>query len=229
MLSESEFCALIDHAVLKPNAPEADVLRACREAREYGFASVCVLPYWIQTVVGELASCGVQAAAPIGFPFGGQTTRARLAELRAAIEDGAGELDIVMNLTAFKSGRYAEVEEDLRALVAEANAGTKPLLTKVIIETAYLDDDEKRRASEVVVQAGADYVKTSTGFGPAGATVADVRLIREVVGSATGIKAAGGIRTLTDALALVEAGATRLGTSSSVALVHELRSASASS
>jgi len=210
--------ALIDHTILKPEATRDDVVRVCREARRYGFASVCVNPYWVPLAAQELKGSPVKVCTVAGFPLGATSTAAKVCEAELAIRDGAQEIDMVMNIGALKSGDYAAVESDIR-MVAETCHSHGALL-KVILETALLDDTEKAIACALAKLAGADFVKTSTGFSKHGATAADVALMRRVVGPQMGVKAAGGIRTLEDLKAMTAAGATRIGASASVKIVE---------
>ena len=210
---------LIDHTLLKPEATADDIRRICDEARTHGFASVCVNPYWVPLVAEELAGSKVKACAVVGFPLGANASAIKAAETLSAVEAGAREIDMVINIGALKSRNRELVHDDVAA-VAEAVHGQKALL-KVILETGLLTDDERRAACEISEKAGADFVKTSTGFLGAGATVEDVALMRRTV--KIGVKASGGIRTAADARKMIEAGATRLGTSNGVAIVREMR------
>jgi len=210
--------SLIDHTILKPEATRDDVARVCREARRHGFASVCVNPYWVPLAAQELKGSPVKVCTVAGFPLGATSTAAKVCETELALRDGAQEIDMVMNIGALKSGDYAAVESDIR-LVAET-CHSRGALLKVILETALLDDTEKAIACALAKLAGADFVKTSTGFSKHGATVADVALMRRVVGPQMGVKAAGGIRTLEDLKAMTAAGATRIGASASVKIVE---------
>jgi deoxyribose-phosphate aldolase len=210
--------ALIDHTILKPEATADDVRKVCREARRYGFASVCVNPYWVPLVAAELRGSPVKVCTVVGFPLGATSTAAKVCETELALRDGAQEIDMVMNVGALKGGDYAAVESDIR-LVAEA-CHRRGALLKVILETALLDDTEKAVACALAKLAGADFVKTSTGFSKHGATAADVALMRRVVGGQMGVKASGGIRTLEDLKAMTAAGATRIGASASVKIVE---------
>jgi len=210
--------ATIDHTLLKPDATEAQVMALCREAKKFSFAAVCVNPCHIPLVAQTLQEApGVRACSVIGFPLGANRSPIKAAETKQAVADGAQEIDMVMAVGALKDGRLDTVEDDIREVVAAAGKA----LVKVIIETCCLTDAEKTAACRAAVRAGARFVKTSTGFGSAGATVADVRLMRAAVSAAIGVKASGGIRTLEQALAMLEAGATRLGTSSGVAIVEQ--------
>ncbi|MED4269807.1 deoxyribose-phosphate aldolase [Geobacillus stearothermophilus] len=207
---------MIDHTLLKPEATEEQIVQLCAEAKQYGFASVCVNPSWVKTAARELSGTDVRVCTVIGFPLGATTPETKAFETKNAIENGAREVDMVINIGALKSGADDWVESDIRAVV-EAAAGKA--LVKVIIETALLTDDEKVRACQLAVKAGADYVKTSTGFSGGGATVEDVALMRKTVGDNVGVKASGGVRDRKTAEAMIEAGATRIGTSSGVAIV----------
>lgn len=216
-VTPAALAAAIDHTLLKPEATAAQVRRLCAEARTWGFASVCVNPWHVPLAARELAGGQVAACSVIGFPLGASRTPVKAAETRQAREDGAREFDMVLAVGALKEGRLDLVEADIRAVVEAAEGG----LVKVIIETCLLSDEEKTAACQAAARAGAGFVKTSTGFGAAGATVEDVRRMRAAVGEALGVKASGGIRTLTQALAMLDAGASRLGTSAGVAIVEE--------
>ncbi|WP_445612726.1 deoxyribose-phosphate aldolase [Geobacillus sp. YF-1] len=208
---------MIDHTLLKPEATKEQIIQLCREAKQYGFASVCVNPAWVKAAARELSGTDVRVCTVIGFPLGATTPETKAFETNNAIENGAGEVDMVINIGALKSGDDELVERDIRAVV-EAAAGKA--LVKVIIETALLTDEEKVRACQLAVKAGADYVKTSTGFSGGGATVEDVALMRRTVGDKAGVKASGGVRDRETAEAMIAAGATRIGTSSGVAIVR---------
>lgn len=212
-----ELARLIDHTLLAPGATRDEIVRLCEEARTHGFATVCVNGVWVREAAVALDGSAVRVCAVAGFPLGASATRVKRYEAEAALDDGAVEIDMVLDVGGLKGGDDARVRDDVEA-VAEAVHARGGLL-KVILEMGLLSSDEKVRACWLAVAAGADFVKTSTGFGPGGATVADVELMRRTVGPAIGVKASGGIRTLEDALALVAAGATRLGTSRGVALV----------
>jgi len=210
--------ALIDHTILKPGATRNDVVKICREARQYGFASVCVNPYWVPLVRAELAGSAVKVCTVVGFPLGATSTEAKVAETAVAVRVGATEIDMVINIGALRSGDQDAVRQDIRQVVQTADeAGA---IVKVILETALLDDAQKATACTLAKQAGADFVKTSTGFSTSGATAHDVALMRGVVGPGMGIKAAGGIRTLSDLRAMTAAGATRIGASASIKIVE---------
>jgi deoxyribose-phosphate aldolase len=210
--------ALIDHTILKPEATRADVVKICREAREYQFASVCVNPYWVPVVKAELAGSTVKVCSVVGFPLGATSTEAKVCETAAALRAGAQEIDMVINVGALRSGDTDTVKNDIQSVVRVAHqAGA---IVKVILETALLDDTQKTVASQIAKSAGADFVKTSTGFSTSGATVHDIALMRAAVGPNIGVKASGGIRTLQDVQAMTAAGATRIGASASVKIVE---------
>jgi deoxyribose-phosphate aldolase len=211
--------AMIDHTLLKPDAARKDIEALCREAAEYAFASVCVNPTWVALCASLLHGTGVKTCSVVGFPLGATTADVKHYETRRAIFDGAREIDMVINVGALKSGDLPVVERDIEAVTAPCReAGA---LSKVIIEAALLTDDEKITACTLAKAANADYVKTSTGFGPGGATAADVALMRRVVGEEMGVKAAGGVRDLEGLKAMVAAGATRVGASAGVRIVQE--------
>jgi deoxyribose-phosphate aldolase len=212
-----ELAARIDHTLLRPEATEQDIRRLCEEARTYGFASVCVNPYWVPLVAEELAESPVRVCTVVGFPLGANRTSTKVQEALEAIRNGARELDMVQHVGLLKSGAHQALQADIRAVVEAAHA--HGVLVKVILETALLSDEEKILSAQLAQQAGADFVKTSTGFGPGGATVHDVALLRRVVGPAMGVKASGGIRTRQQAEELIQSGADRIGTSASVAIV----------
>src|ERR1700736_2309318 len=213
-LDSMGLAGLIDHTLLRPEATRDQILRVCREALQYRFASVCVNPYWIGLVAKELAGSSVKACTVIGFPLGATLTEAKVAEATAALGEGAQEIDMVLNVGALRGGEHEAVQRDIQAVVETCHrAGA---IVKVILETALLDDEQKRTACLIAKEAGADFVKTSTGFGPGGATVEDVALMRAVVGPTMGVKASGGIRTADDVRNMIAAGATRIGTSASV-------------
>ncbi|MCR4397463.1 MAG: deoxyribose-phosphate aldolase [Firmicutes bacterium] len=217
---------MIDHTALKPWVGRDEVLKLCGEARERDFATVFINSCWVPLAVRELRGSPVKVGTTIGFPLGACMTSVKVFEAVEAVRAGAGEVDMVMNIGALKDGDSESALNDMRAVVeaarAEAARAGVEVVVKVIIETCYLDDAHKVLASKLVVQAGADFVKTSTGFGSGGATVEDVRLISSVVAGRARVKAAGGIQTLSQAKALIEAGASRLGTSRGVALDDEM-------
>ncbi len=215
---DSSIAALIDHTLLKPEATAADIRKVCAEARQYGFASVCVNPYWVRLVAGELKGSPVKVCSVVGFPLGANATEIKVAETAAAIRDGANEIDMVLNIGELRAANHDAVRGDIKAVVETAHAGGA--IVKVILETALLSDEQKVAASLLAKEAGADFVKTSTGFGPGGATAADVALMRNTVGAVIGVKASGGVRTLEDLQAMVAAGANRVGASASVKIVE---------
>jgi deoxyribose-phosphate aldolase len=216
--SEGGIARLIDHTLLRPNATREEIGKLCAEARQHGFASVCVNPYWVSAAALELAGSPVAVCTVVGFPLGASVTEAKMIETDIAVRCGAREIDMVLNVGALRSGDLDAVKRDIRGVVEVARNGGA--LVKVILETAFLDDAQKRAACLVARDAGAAFVKTSTGFGPAGATVHDVELMRATVGPEMGVKAAGGIRTLEQVKEMVAAGATRIGASAGVAIVE---------
>jgi deoxyribose-phosphate aldolase len=213
---------LIDHTVLKPEAAPDDIRRLCREAREQNFAAVCVNPVWVRLCAEELAGTHTVVATVAGFPLGASRADVKANEAAQGIGDGAREVDMVLNVGALRGGDLRAVDQDVRA-VADA-CGAMGAVLKVIIEAALLSDREKVVACAIAKLAGADFVKTSTGFGPGGATATDVALMRRTVGEGIGVKAAGGVRTWAAAQAMIAAGASRIGTSSGVAILSELAS-----
>ena len=218
----TEVAALIDHTLLKPDATRQNIEELCREAAQFKFATVCVNPVWVALAARWLSTTGVRVCSVVGFPLGATTADVKGYETRRAIFDGAREIDMVINIGALKSGDLRTVERDVEAVTAPCrDCG---VLSKVIIEAALLTDDEKVTACTLAKAAGADYVKTSTGFGPGGATAADVALMRRVVGAEIGVKAAGGVRDLQGLQAMVAAGATRVGASAGVKIVQQARS-----
>ncbi|MBX7223310.1 MAG: deoxyribose-phosphate aldolase [Blastocatellia bacterium] len=210
--------AYIDHTLLKPEATQAEIEKLCREAAEYGFASVCVNPGWVRTAYNILHCTQVAVCTVIGFPLGANTPDVKAYEARRAIFDGAREVDMVVNIGALKSGNHDLVERDIRAVVEAAHESG--VICKVIIETALLNDEEKVTACLLSKVAGADFVKTSTGFSKGGATADDVALMRRVVGEEMGVKASGGVRDLAGAQQMIEAGASRIGASVGVKIVQ---------
>lgn len=209
----------IDHTILKPEATKDEVLQIINEAKEYNFASVCINPYWVQLAAKNLRGTDINVCTVIGFPLGSTSTFAKVSETSEAIKDGATEIDMVQNIGALLSGDEQTVREDIKAVALAAHAGDAIL--KVILENAFLTDTQIIKACEIAVEAGADYVKTSTGFAKSGAKVADVKLMRETVRPKVGVKAAGGIHTKAEALAMIEAGATRIGASAGIQIVTE--------
>lgn len=217
--SARDWASLIDHTLLKPEATDEDIKRLCDEAARYRFASVCVNPTWVRVAACSLRGTGVPVCTVIGFPLGATLADVKAYEARRAIFDGAKEVDMVINVGALKSGDDCLVEHDIRSVVEVAHE--YECTCKVIIETALLTDDEKVRACLAAKKAGADFVKTSTGFSKSGATVADIALMRRTVGADLGVKASGGVKGLEDARKLVEAGATRIGASVGVKIAQE--------
>jgi len=218
-----KLASMLDHSVLRPESTDEDVKKACGLAITLGLAAVVVNPSHIPIVAANLKGSSVKTCSVISFPFGLSTTETKLAEAREVLARGAEEIDVVMNFSALRSGRDDYVLEEIRSLTDLAKSGAKRVLVKVILETCYLNESEKRRACLLAVSGGADFVKTCTGFGPVGATVEDVRLMKQIVGPRIGVKAAGGIRTAQQALQMIEAGANRIGTSSSVSILEGIR------
>jgi deoxyribose-phosphate aldolase len=216
--SPAQLAGFIDHTLLKPDASLAQIEQLCAEAREHNFFSVCVNGSWVATAYHLLEDSDVKVASVVGFPLGAMTSDTKRFETEAAIDDGAHEVDMVLNIARLKAGGDKFVLREIIDVVEAADERT----VKVILETCLLTDEEKIRACHIVVESGAQFVKTSTGFSTSGATVADVKLMRATVGSTFGVKASGGIRDLPAALAMIEAGAARLGTSSGVAIVRGL-------
>ncbi len=206
----------IDHTILKPDTTDKDVIKVCAEAREYNFFSVCVNPYFVSLVADELKGSDVKVTSVIGFPLGASTTELKALEAKKAVEDGANEIDMVINVSALKDGKYDYVQKDIEAVVSAIKGNA---ILKVIIETCLLTEAEKIKACEISKAAGAQFVKTSTGFSTGGATEADVKLMKSVVGNALEVKASGAVRDYDTAKKMVDAGATRIGASSSVAIV----------
>ena len=214
---------MIDHSVLRPDSTEEDVKKACSLAIDLGLAAVVVNPAHIPTVAANLKGSAVKACSVISFPFGLSTTEAKAAEAKSVLAQGAEEIDMVMNFSALRSGREDYVLNDIRSITDLARSGSKKVVVKVILETCYLNETEKKKACLLAVEGGADFVKTSTGFGSAGATIEDVRLMKQTVGPKIGVKAAGGIRTAEQALQMIKAGANRIGTSSTVSILQAVR------
>lgn len=210
--------SLIDHTLLRADATAADIKRVCAEARQFGFASVCVNPYWVPLLAMELANTPVKVCTVVGFPLGATSTEAKRGETAKAIAAGAQEIDMVINIGELKGGNHEAVKNDIKAVVEEAHA--KGAIVKVILETSLLNDNEKAIACTLCKLAGADFVKTSTGFSTGGATAADIALMRSIVGPGMGVKASGGIRSLDDLKKMAAAGATRIGASASVKIME---------
>ena len=223
MISRTQLASMIDHSVLRPDSTEDDVKTGCKLAVNLGLAAVVVNPAHIPTAVANLKGSHVKACSVIAFPFGLSAKEVKLAETRNVLALGAEEVDVVMNFSALRSGRDAYVLDEIRGVVETAKTHPKKVIVKLILETCYLNQDEKKKACLLAVEGGVDFVKTSTGFGPTGATTDDIRLMRQAVGSRVGVKAAGGIRTLEQALQMVEAGANRIGTSSSLNILNAIQ------
>lgn len=220
-LDSVALAALIDHTLLRPDATAAEIDALCEEAMTYGFAAVCVQPTWVARCVAALRGSKIRTISVVGFPLGVTLAEVKRAEAEQLLARGATELDMVLNVGALKSGDLALVYADISAVAEVTRAGGAVL--KVILETGYLADEEKVAACVLARAAGADFVKTSTGFGPGGATAADIRLMRRVVGEAVGVKAAGGVRTLEQMLQMIRAGANRIGASAGVRIMQEAR------
>ena len=210
---------MIDHTLLKATATGADIKKLCQEAKEYGFGAVCVQPCYVKLAADELQGTPVKVATVIGFPLGATTSQTKALEAQEAVKNGADELDMVLNVGALKEGRFDYVGQDIEAVIQAAN-GTP---VKVILETCYLTDEEIIKACQLAVSAGANFVKTSTGFGTAGAKADQVRLMRQTVGPDIGVKASGGIRSYADAVAMVDAGASRIGASAGIDIVSSIQ------
>lgn len=206
----------IDHTLLKADATENEVIKICNEAKEYDFFSVCINPGFVELAAKELRESNVAVCTVIGFPLGASTPETKAFETRDAIQKGAAEVDMVINISKLKDKKDEEVLKDIKAVV---DAADKKALVKVIIETCLLTDEEKERACKLAKDAGADFVKTSTGFSTGGATKEDIALMRKTIGTEMGVKASGGVRTYEDAVTMIESGATRIGASASIAIV----------
>ncbi|MBD1371157.1 deoxyribose-phosphate aldolase [Hazenella sp. IB182357] len=218
-MDSQKIVSMIDHTLLKPDVKEDQIHKLCEEAKTYRFASVCINPYWVPLAKKNLQNSDIMVCTVIGFPLGINTKEVKAFETKNAVENGADEIDMVMNIGAFKSGSDQDVKEDIQAVVAAAQGKT----VKVILETGLLNESEIKRASQIAKEAGAHFVKTSTGFGYGGATVEAVRAMRETVGPSLGVKASGGVRDLASAEQMVDAGANRLGASSGVAIAKRER------
>jgi deoxyribose-phosphate aldolase len=223
LATPASLAAVLDHTLLKPEATRDQVLALCHEAQEHGFACAMVNPTWVPLATSVLAGTGIPVGVVVGFPLGASLSTTKRDEAREMVKMGARELDMVLNIGMLKSGLYDQAEADVRSVVEVGRAAGA--VVKVILETCLLSLPEKLRAAEIVINAGADYLKTSTGFSTGGATAADVALLRGVAGDSCGVKASGGIRTLSDARTMLEAGASRIGASASVRIVEELHSA----
>lgn len=219
-ITYEQLAKTIDHSLLRPELTEADVIAGCKLAHQYHVASVCVKPCHVRLAREQLAGSDVKVGTVIGFPHGAHTTFVKVAEARDAIANGAEELDMVLNIGELRSGNFDYVSEDIQAVVKAAGGHA---IVKVIFENAYLTDDEKKIACQLAEQAGADFVKTSTGFAPGGATLDDVRLMRLNVSDRIQVKAAGGVRTLDAALAMIDAGVTRMGATATATILDEFK------
>ena len=220
-MNKKDLARMIDHTILKPEATEKEVETLCKEALEYNFASVCINPSMVEKATEMLKGSDVKVCTVIGFPLGATTTEVKAFETEDVIKKGATEVDMVINVGKLKEGNLEYVKKDIEAVV---NAAKGKALTKVIIETCLLSDEEKVTACKLSKEAGADFVKTSTGFSTGGATASDIKLMRETVGKELGVKASGGVRSLEDAMAMIENGATRIGASASIAICEGTKS-----
>lgn len=221
MWNKRKIASVIDHTLLKPVATQRDIERLCNEALECGFFSVCVNPCYVSWAVKLLEGSGIRVCTVVGFPLGATTIRNKVLEASEAVSNGAAEIDMVINLSLFKSGAEDYIKRELKEIIQTAKAKNKDTVVKVIIETCLLEEQEKVILTRLALEEGADFIKTSTGFNGPGATVEDIRLIRRVVGDKAGVKASGGIRTYSDAVKMLEAGANRLGTSSGLIIYQE--------
>ncbi|MDR1835693.1 MAG: deoxyribose-phosphate aldolase [Fusobacteriaceae bacterium] len=221
-MTKKEMALCIDHTILKPEATENDIIKLCEEAKENEFASVCIHPCHVALASGELAGTGVKVCTVIGFPLGANSTETKVFEAELAVSRGAREVDMVIHVGLVKAGNYEAFAEDVSAVVRKVKEKDAGIIVKVIIETCLLTEEEKEKVCQVLLTTGADFVKTSTGFSTGGATIADIRLIKRIVGDKMKIKASGGIRSAQDALAMIEAGADRIGTSGGVKILKEL-------
>ena len=220
-MNKKDLARMIDHTILKADATEMEVEKLCTEALEYNFASVCINPSMLEKAANMLKGSDVKVCTVIGFPLGATTTEVKAFETEDVIKKGATEVDMVINIGKLKEGNIEYVKKDIEAVV---NAAKGKALTKVIIETCLLTDEEKVTACKLSKEAGADFVKTSTGFSTGGATASDIKLMRETVGPDLGVKASGGVRSLEDAMAMIENGATRIGASASIAICEGTKS-----
>lgn len=222
-ISGKEMASMIDHTLLKPEATPEEIDQLCKEAIEYNFASVCINPCYVSLAKKKLGNSSVKVCSVIGFPLGAITTRVKVCEAEEAISSGAEEVDMVINIGRLKAKDYEYVEDEIRAVVNAAHS--RSAIVKAIIETCLLTGEEKEKACLLVKNAGAEFIKTSTGFSRGGATAADVALMRRAVGQAMGVKASGGVRTYEDAVLMVRSGANRIGTSSGVKIILESKEA----
>lgn len=218
MKNSHTIARLIDHTLLRPDATETEIVQLCKEAEKYGFYSVCIHPFYVKKAREILARTDIRISTVTGFPLGMTLPQAKIYEAIESVMRGADELDIVMNISQAKSNNWKAVEREISDII-RATPGT---VHKIIIETCYLTDNEKKKASSIVVDAGAEFIKTSTGFGPSGAKIRDIEIIKSATGGNIGIKAAGGIKTLEDVIAFIDAGASRIGTSSGVEIMREV-------
>lgn len=218
MITKEYVASIIDHTVLKADAMPADIVKICSEAAQYNFASVCINPCYVELAAKELKDSQVKVCTVIGFPLGASSSKVKAAETIQAIEDGADEVDMVLNVGRLKAGELAYIKNDISEVVAAANGKA---LVKVILETCLLTDEEKVNACKMAKEAGADFVKTSTGFSKWGAKAEDIKLMRETVGPEMGVKASGGVHSFEDAVLMIENGATRIGASSSIKIVAD--------
>jgi deoxyribose-phosphate aldolase len=225
---QTSFANIIDHTLLKPNATDPQILQLCTEAKEYRFASVCINPCFVPLAARALQGTDVKVCTVIGFPLGASTTEAKLFEAKDAVANGADELDYVVNLSDVLCGRYDLVRREMERLVQLRSEVGKPLVIKIILETCYLNETQIVEVCKLAKETGLDFVKTSTGFGTAGATAEHVRIMRETVGTDVGVKASGGIRSYEDCAAMIGAGANRIGASASVAIVTGAKTADSS-
>jgi deoxyribose-phosphate aldolase len=216
-MSHSEIARLIDHTLLKPDATADKIAKLCAEARDHNFASVCVNPFWVPSAAQELSGSRVKTCTVVGFPLGANTTATKIFETGKSLRSGAQEIDMVINIGALIGGDHGAVLADIRGVVEESHGANA--IVKVILETCLLNEEQKVTACKMCVDAGADFVKTSTGFSTGGATVQDIALMRKTVGPTIGVKASGGVRSYADVMKMVEAGATRIGTSSGVEIL----------
>ncbi|MBV8841861.1 MAG: deoxyribose-phosphate aldolase [Bryobacterales bacterium] len=219
-MTKRDIAAVVDHTLLKPEATEAEIRKLCDEGREYRFASICINPYWVRLAADALSGSSLPVCTVVGFPLGASATCSKVNETRTAIQQGATEIDMVINIGELRGGNREAVRGDIEAVAAAAHESGA--IVKVIIETCLLDEEQKKTACILAKAAGADFVKTSTAFSTRGATTEDVALMRQAVGPGMGVKASGGIRTLEDLKKMLAAGATRIGTSSGVKIVEAL-------
>lgn len=223
MTSRTKLAGMLDHSVLRPDSTEEDVKNGCKLAVDLGLAAVVVNPTHVPIAATSLKGSRVKTCSVVSFPFGLSTKEVKLAETRNVLALGAEEIDMVMNFSALRSGQEAYVLAEIKGVMEMAKTYSKKITVKLILETCYLNENEKKKACLLAVEGGVDFVKTSTGFGPTGATVDDVHLMRQAVGSRVGVKAAGGIRTMEQTLRMVEAGADRIGTSSSLSILNAMQ------